>query len=112
MQGVTTAIVLFVFVCVLFPRLIANRAQFHAGFAMVLLAILLDALGHIVLNATFGAFVYLATALLQIGATVLLYLAAGGLTARGLGREMLGAFEVIRRGEDEAEIIIPPRRGE
>ena len=112
MQGVTTAIVLFVFACVLFPRLIANRAQFHAGFALTLAAILLDGLAHIVHVATFDAFAYLFTAILQVGAIVLLYLAAGGLTARGLSREMLGAFEVIRRGEEEREVIIPRRNDE
>ena len=37
----------------------------------------------------------------------LLFLSAGGLTVRGLTREMASAFEVIRRGETEKEIIIP-----
>ena len=113
MHGVTTALVLFVLACVLFPRLIANRPQYYAGFAMVLAAILIDGVAHIFDNANVRAFAYLATAVLQVGALLVLFLAAGGLTVRGLSREMLGAFEVIRRGETDSEIIIPVRkRGE
>lgn len=108
MQGVTAAIVAFIFVCVLFPRLVASRPQFYAGFGMALLVIALDGVGQVfVAGHPFRTFAYTMGAVLQIGAIALLFLAAGGLTWRGLGREMLGAFEVIRRGETDKEIIIP-----
>ena len=108
MQGVTAAIVAFIFVCVLFPRLVASRPQFYGGFAVTLVVILLDGVGQIADAGTpLRSFAYLAGAVLQVAAIGLLFLAAGGLTWRGLSREMLGAFEVIRRGETDKEVIIP-----
>ncbi|MEM7807954.1 MAG: hypothetical protein AAF561_07580 [Planctomycetota bacterium] len=50
---------------------------------------------------------FIALAAMQAGAVLLLFLSAGGLSVRGLSSEMLGAFEVIRRGETEKEVIIP-----
>ncbi len=113
MEGVTTAIVLFIFVCILFPRLIDNRAQYYIAFVLTLLIILVDALRRIWFDpaATEDSglitFTHVAIAVLQVAAMVLLFMSAGGLTVRGLSKEMTGAFEVIRRGETEKEIIIP-----
>lgn len=109
MEGVTTAIVLFVFACVLFPRLVDNRAQYYIAFVCTLLIILIDALRRIWFDPDGGmmTFAIIATAILQVAAIVLLFLSAGGLTVRGLTKEMAGAFEVIRRGETQKEIIIP-----
>ena len=108
MEGVTTAIVLFVFVCILFPRLIDNRPQYYAAFVCVLILIVLDAVARLLIgSADARAFCYLGMAVLQIAAIVLLFLSAGGLTVRGLTREMAGAFEVVRRGETQKEVIIP-----
>ncbi len=106
MNGVTTAIVLFIFVCMVYPKLVKNKAQYYAAFGIVCAIILLDALG-VVLRAPFSTFAYFMTALLQIGAILVLFLAIGGLSPRQLGDEMLRAIEVIRRGEEEKEIIIP-----
>ena len=124
MDGVTTAIVLFIFVCVLFPRLIDNRAQYYAALGCAILIILIEASVHIfgynrveagpagsgmavVQPNGYSTFAHVAVALLQVVSILLLFLSAGGLTVRGLTREMAGAFEVIRRGETEKEIIIP-----
>lgn len=109
MEGVTTAIVLFVFVCVLFPRLIDNRAQYYIAFTITLVIILVDALRRLIddPNSSMMSFTIIAIAVLQAAAILLLFLSAGGLTVRGLTREMASAFEVIRRGETEKEIIIP-----
>lgn len=109
MEGVTTAIVLFIFVCILFPRLIDNRAQYYVAFVCTLLIILVDALRRIWFgsDSNMQTFSIVAIAFLQVIAIVLLFLSAGGLTVRGLTKEMAGAFEVIRRGETEKEIIIP-----
>ena len=105
MDGVTTAIVLFVFVCVLFPRLIDNRAQYYAAFALVLFLILFRPIAYAFgFSGTISAVI---VAVVQVASILLLFLSAGGLTVRGLTREMTGAFEVIRRGETEAELIIP-----
>ncbi len=104
MDGVTTAIVLFVFTCVLFPRLIASRPQYYAALVMTLLIIVLKPIAAM----GFGdRGLYVALGFLQAATVLLLFLSAGGLTVRGLSSEMMGAFEVIRRGETEKEIIIP-----
>jgi hypothetical protein len=117
MHGVTTVIVAFVFVCVVFPRLVRNRPQFYAAVVGVLLVILLDSIAHMTAgDSRFRYFAYSMTGLLQIAAIVLLIVSAGGLTIRELGGEFRHAYEVIRRGEEEKEVIIPiggqvPRRG-
>ncbi|HMB96349.1 MAG TPA: hypothetical protein VKK61_09945 [Tepidisphaeraceae bacterium] len=110
MQGVTTALVSFLFVCIVFPNLVKNRAQYYAAFAAVCLIILLDALAmaiHPTEFAGFRVFAYAAVAFLQIAAIVLLFLAAGGITWRELADDMKDAYEVIRRGETDREIVIP-----
>jgi hypothetical protein len=110
MQGVTTALVSFLFVCVVFPNLVKNRAQYYGAFAAICLIILLDALAiaiHPTEVAGLRVFAYAAVAFLQIAAIVLLFLAAGGITWRELADDMKDAYEVIRRGGEEKEVIIP-----
>ncbi|MEL7237582.1 MAG: hypothetical protein AAGK78_01875 [Planctomycetota bacterium] len=102
MDGVTTAILLFAFTCVLFPRLVADKRQFYLGFLTILVAIAFRPF-----VSWIGVPALIALAVLQVLAVVLLFLAAGGLSARGLTKEMLAGFEVIRRGETDKEIIIP-----
>lgn len=108
MQGVTTAILAFMFVCIVFPSLVKVRAQWYAALVGVLLIILLDAVGRMVEGSPSARVVlYVFTAILQVGAIGLLILACGGLTARELGEDMKRAYAVIRRGEEETEILIP-----
>jgi ABC-type amino acid transport system permease subunit len=119
MQGVTTAIVAFIFVCMAMPRLVKNRAQFYAAFVAALLIIGLDLLAHLFSGASVSAngvvessgglmkLAYVGSAFLQIVAFILLMLAVGGLSAGELAGELAGAYEVIRRGGEEKEIIIP-----
>lgn len=113
MQGVTTAIVGFIFVCIVWPQLVKNKPQYYAALATVLITIILDALARLFTGSgTPGAiatFAYVATGFLQVVAIFLLVLATGGLSARELAGEIKGAYEVIRRGEEEKEIIIPIR---
>lgn len=106
MHGVTTALVAFLFVCVVFPQLIKNRPQFYAGFGLVCVIIFLDAIGMAV-GGKFAVVAYFINAVVQVGAICVLFLSAGGITWRELGGELSHAFEVIRRGEDEKEIIVP-----
>ena len=105
MEGVTTAIVLFAFACVLFPQLVSNRAQYYIALGLTMLIILLTAIAPVTGRGYAGIRIFVA--ILQIGAILLLFLSAGGLTVRGLSRDMLGAFEVIRRGQKDKELIIP-----
>jgi hypothetical protein len=109
MQGVTTAIVAFLFVCIVFPTIVKNKPQYYAAFAAIILVILLAGLSAVVDSRAFGAFATFMTCLLQICAMILLILSAGGLTWKQLAGEVTEAIEVIRRGETTKEVIIPIR---
>ena len=105
MNGVTTALVGFIFVCVVYPHLIKNRPQFYAGLGLVCCIILLDSLAHMMPAISLVA--YAIGGFLQIGAILLMFLAAGGLSWQDLAGEMSNAYEVIRRGGEKKEVIIP-----
>ena len=105
--GVTTALVLFVFACLLYPSAIKNKAQFYAGFTGVLLILLIYSLDVMIRSAGFQVFGGALTGLLQLFSLVMFFMAAGGLSVGELGEEMKGAFEVMRRGESEKTVIIP-----
>jgi hypothetical protein len=107
MEGVTTAIVAFIFACVIFPHLVKNKTQFYGAFAAVLFIILLHSLNTMIGAVGFQVFAGALTGILQVCAIVLLFLAAGGITLRELGAEMGRAYEVIRRGENEKTVIVP-----
>jgi hypothetical protein len=111
MSGVTTAIVAFILACLIFPKVVKNKPQYYASVGLILAVILFDALSRIVAAPGFTKFVLLLTAVLQIGAIFLLILSAGGLTVKDLAGDLADTFEVIRRGGEEKEIIIP-RKGE
>jgi hypothetical protein len=106
MEGVTTALVAFIFVCVVYPQTVKNRPQYYAALAFICVIILLDGLARMLSSPTFGVFVYAVTAFLQVCTILLLFLSAGGITWRELAGDMSNAFEVIRRG-GEKEVIIP-----
>jgi hypothetical protein len=107
MEGVTTALVGFIFVCVVYPQLVKNRPQYYAALAFGCVIILLDGLATMLSSSGFRVFAYAIEALLQVCAILLLFLAAGGITWRELAGDMGNAFEVIRRGGDTKEVIIP-----
>src|SRR4051812_24583601 len=103
-EGVTAAIVAFLFVCLIFPSLVKNRQQYYAALGSILVVIFLHAIGSMIKSAGFTVFEGFVTALVQIGSIVLLFLAVGGLTARELADDMI---EVVRRGDEGKEVIIP-----
>ena len=107
MHGVTTALVAFIFFCVIFPERVKNRPQFYAAMGLICLIIFLDAVNFSLSSSKFAVFSTFATAFLQIGAILVLFMAAGGLSWRDLKGELGNAYEVIRRGGDEKEVIIP-----
>ena len=108
MEGVTTAIVAFLFVCVVFPNLVKNKPQWYAALGAIVVVIFFNALRFAFAESVgllrFTGFI---TGILQIGAILLLILSTGGLSPRELAGEMKRAYEVIRRGGEEKEIIIP-----
>jgi hypothetical protein len=107
MEGVTTAIVLFIFVGVTFPSLIKIKAQFYASLAAIVLVIFLDASARVIHSDAYIAFAYFMNAMLQVCAIVLLVLSAGGMTFSEFKSELTEAADAIRQGEDPKEIIIP-----
>jgi hypothetical protein len=104
MQGVTTAIVAFIFVCIAMPSLVKNKKQYYAALVAVLFIIFVDAVAHMFPANSITAVCYVLSGFAQIVAIAMLVLATGGLTARELSGEMI---EVLRRGETEKEVIIP-----
>lgn len=106
-EGVTAAIVLFLFACLIFPSMVKNRPQYYAALVAILFVILLHAMAAMIKAAGFVVFAGFVTAVLQIGSIVLLVLCVGGLSVRDLAGDMSRAFEVVRRGGEEKEVIIP-----
>jgi hypothetical protein len=106
MQGVTTAIVAFILLCLAIPSLIKNKSQYYVAFLAVVAVIFLDAVAHVFPDsaASIKAVFYVLAGFIQIIALVMLFLAAGGWTFRALSGDMI---EVLRRGEEEKEVIVP-----
>jgi hypothetical protein len=107
MEGVTTAIVAFIFVCIVYPHLVKNRPQFWAALAFVLLVILIQSLATVIGSGGFSRFAFAFTGLLQIGAILLLVLSAGGLTVKELTDDLSRSIDVVRRGGEKETIIVP-----
>src|SRR4051812_11323665 len=107
LEGVTTAIMLFLFACLAIPGLIKNRTQFYVAVWCAVGIILMHTLGLMLRNAGFIVFGGVVIGVLQIVAVLMLVLCAGGLTMKSMAGEMGRAYEVIRRGEEEKEVIIP-----
>src|SRR5580704_13207087 len=105
MEGVTTAIVAFIFVAMGMPSLIKHRAYFFTAFILVIIVMLLDALAH--LGGGAAGFFYFMEALTQIAAVILVVCSAGGLSVVELKDELGQTIEVIRRGEAQKEVIVP-----
>jgi hypothetical protein len=107
LDGVTTVLVAFLFVCLIFPSIVKNRPQFYAALAMIIFILLLHTMALMIKTDGILVAAGVFTGLLQIVALLLLVLCVGGLTARQLAGDMARAYEVMRRGETEKEVIIP-----
>ena len=108
LDGVTTVLVAFVFVCLVFPSIVRVKPQFYAALATIVGILLLHTLTLMLNEADkLGTVTAVLTGLLQIVALLLLVLCVGGLTSRQLAADMGRAYEVMRRGETTKETIIP-----
>jgi hypothetical protein len=107
MEGITTAIVVFIFVCILFPRLVKHRTQFYAAFLLILVLLFFESLAGVIGSDGFSRFVHGMSGFVVMGCLVLLVLATGGLSLKDLTGEFKSAIEVIRRGEEDREVIVP-----
>jgi hypothetical protein len=114
-EGVTTAIAMFVLAGLAFPHIIKKRSLYYAAVGMLLLMILLDAVAYMINGSAVPkpegsgilVFRHVAVGFLQAFSILALVMSAGGLTPKEMAGEMKDAYEVIRRGEEEKEIIIP-----
>src|SRR5687768_10986958 len=115
MDGVKTAIIGFIFVCIILPHLIKNRPQYFMAVAVFIVGMLFQLLAvmfsgeesSIVLPKGFVKLCLVIDAVCQLGAVILLFLAAGGMSIGQLAGEFGRAYEVMRRGEDQKTVIIP-----
>jgi hypothetical protein len=107
LDGVTTAMVLFLFAGLIVPSLIRNRQQFYVGFAAILLIVLIHTLQLMFRTGFMQVFGGVVIGAAQLVGLVTFFLCAGGMTIREVGKEFQGAYEVIRRGGEEKEVIIP-----
>ena len=108
LDGVTTACVLFLFTCQVIPNFIKNRTQYYAAFGCILGIILMNTLSLMFHNsAGFQVFGGVVIGFLQFLAVIMLVLCAGGMNVKTLAGEMGHAYEVIRRGEEQKEVIVP-----
>jgi hypothetical protein len=115
MEGVTTAAVVFIFVCIAFPRLIRRRTQYYGAVTAVLLILLLgcaDALIDPKGESSFHRFFRFMMYLLDFAAVLLLIMCSGGLSPTELFGEMSDAFSELRHGPDANKPVIVPLTGE
>src|SRR5687767_4789746 len=104
----TLPLIAFLFVCLIFPKLVRNRPQFYIAFGLLVLILLFNILAEIFIRFTgFVRFLDVMSAIFQLGAFILLVLSAGGLSLHELSGEVFRSFEVMRRGETEKTTIIP-----
>jgi hypothetical protein len=108
MQGVTTAIVAFVFAGVIWPHVIKHRVQFYAALIVVCLIILFDSIARMWPNTNTA--LTAVNGLLQVVGIVMCVLSTG-MSMKDLSGEVMNTIEVVRRG-GEKETIIVPLRGE
>ena len=108
LDGVTTVLVAFLFVCLVLPSMVRNRSQFYAAMACLVGVIVAHTLS-LMFDGSPAMLTGLAvaTGALQVVGFLLLVLCVGGLTVRQLAGDMAKAYEVIRRGETTKEVIIP-----
>ncbi len=107
LDGVTTALAAFVLVGLVYPHIIKRRQHFFTIVGVVMAIIFFHALALMVRATGFTVFTGVLTGLLQIAGIALAVMSSGGLGAKELAGEMSRSYEVIRRGEETKEVIIP-----
>lgn len=107
MEGVTTAIVGFIFACLIWPDLVKSKPQFYWSVGLVLVIILFDAIAHMADGGALFHVMYVLTAILQILTILILVLCVGGLSARQLGFEVKEAVQAFRHPEEQKPVLVP-----
>jgi hypothetical protein len=108
-DGITIAIVSFLFACFVFPKTVKHRPQFYAAFFITIAIILLATLRLMLYQSGLYVVFGVLTGIAQVAAIVMLFLASGGMSIGEFTEEVKESYEVIRRGETEKEVIVPLR---
>src|SRR4051812_43910174 len=103
-EGVTAAVVGFIFLCIAFPRLVKDSRPYYVALWVVIAAIVLRSFREMIQVPTFQHFADGFTGLLQVLAILALVMATGGFSIGELKENLI---EVMRRGEQEKEYIVP-----
>src|SRR5205814_1974830 len=103
----TLPLISFLFVCLIFPKIVRNRPQFYISFGLLILILLFNILAQILAGGAFARFLLILNQILLLMTFILLVLCAGGLSLHELTGEVFRSFEVMRRGETEKTVIIP-----
>jgi hypothetical protein len=107
-MDLTTPLIAFLFVCLIFPKIVRNRPQFYMSFAILVLILLLNIVASMFHERlSFVYFLSVIVETLRLIVFILLVLCAGGLSLHELTGEVFRSFEVMRRGETEKTVIIP-----
>jgi hypothetical protein len=112
MQGVTTAIVAFIFACLVWPHIVKVKAQFYSSIALVMLILLFDAIGHMssTADSPLPHVMYVLSAILQMLAILILVMCVGGLSPRELAGEVVQTIDTLRHGDQKSVLV--PLKGE
>ena len=112
MEGVTTAIVAFIFACLVWPHIVKNKTQFYSAIALVMLILLFDAIGHMAnpADSALPHVMYVLSAILQMLTILVLVMCVGGLTPRELAGEVSETIDTLRHGEQKPVLV--PLKGE
>jgi len=106
------ALVGFIFVCIVFPRIVRNKHAFYLAVLAILGGMFFQMLAAIIGGAGFGRVCTVLNIVLDMFALALLLMAAGGLSAGELAADMGRAFEVLRKGEQPEEQEVMPIQGQ
>lgn len=104
LEGVTAAVVGFIFLCIAFPRLVKDSRPFYVALWVVIASIVLSSFRVMIQVPTFQNFADGFTGLLLVLAILALVMATGGFSIGELKENLI---EVVRRGEEEKEYIVP-----
>ena len=110
MEGVTTAIVAFIFACLVWPHIVKVKAQFYSAIGLLMLIILFDAIGHMTDPADKSPLphvMYVLAAIIQMLTILILVMCVGGLSPRQLMGEVSETVQTIRQGGEQKPVLVP-----
>jgi len=107
-MDISVPIVGFIFVCIIFPKIVKTKPQFYMAFGVTLIILSLNVVANLTGGGSgFARFLIILRDVLWIVDFILLVLSTGGLSLHELSGELKGAYEVMRRGEDVKTVIVP-----